>query len=274
MSRDPMYQPPRAGKAKGKRSQADAIQRDIDARREGPEKQSWTLHDLRTLTARTPNQRSALESYFSGDHIAMLGAAGVGKTALAVYMASNSLVRGEIEQIILVRSPVELRQQGFVPGTQEEKDAKYEESFARAFAQAFGHDTTYSAMKRKGLIRFRTTSNLRSLNFDNAVIVCDEIQNCNLEELNTLITRTGPGSRLILCGDNAQCDLGRYEVRGLPVFEQLAGELPRMTVVHFTHEDNQRHPLVRAWNRALDDWYRERDLGAKVAQLGKPATAG
>lgn len=235
-----------------------AIQEDVDARQAGPDKQHWTVHDLIDLLPKTDNQRTALEAWFDGEHVALLGSAGVGKTTLGVYMACNALVRKEVKQIVLIRSAVEQREQGHVPGTQEEKDAKFEESYEQAFAKVFGHPKTYEWMKKRGLIKFRTTGNMRGLTFEDSVVIGDEIQNLNFEEINTLIGRLGVDSRLILLGDSVQCDLRHYETRGLDIFEELAGELPNMTVVRFTRHDCQRHGLVKAWLGAVEDWYARR----------------
>uniref|UniRef100_A0AAU8L109 PhoH-like protein n=1 Tax=Pseudomonas phage PA_L9 TaxID=3232177 RepID=A0AAU8L109_9CAUD len=256
----------RNGSRKNRRDD-DVMRDDFEARMEGPVKKSWTLHDLVPLEPGSDNQRAAIAAYCQGDHLAMLGSAGAGKTTLACYLAAGSLVRNEVEKIILVRSAVEQREQGFVPGTQEEKDAKFEEPYVSAFGHIFGHPTTYQWMKRRGLIEFRTTGNLRSLNFDNAVVVGDEVQNLNFEELHTFITRLGPRSRLIMCGDQAQCDLKRFEIKGLPIFEELAGDLPNLTVVKFSRHDCLRHGFVRAWLGAVEDWHKRREETRPVADI-------
>ena len=264
------------GKARKNRNRdrgAEALQLDVEARQEGPAKQKWTIHDMEAFEARTENQRIATRAYCEGDHVALLGSAGAGKTTLACYLASGSLVRQEVRRIIIIRTAVELREQGFVPGTQEEKDAKFEEPYEQAFGKLFGHPMTYQWMKQRKLIEFRTSGNLRSLNFDDAVIILDEAQNANFEELHTVITRTGPDSRLIIAGDNGQCDLQRFEMRGLPIFEELAGDLPNMTVVRFTRHDCQRHPLVKAWLGLVEDYYKRREEAHKVATLPTPAVA-
>lgn len=250
-------------------SRMRAVQEDVEARQAGPDKLKWTVHDLIDLRAKTDNQRAALEAYCNGDHVGLFGSAGVGKTMLACYMASSSLVREEVGKIIIVRSAVEQRDQGFVPGDQEEKDSKFEEPYDLAFAKLFDHPMTYEWMKKRGLIEFRTTGNLRGLTFEDAVVIGDEIQNLNFQEMDTFITRLGQDSRLILCGDSVQCDLKGYETKGMPVLEEIAGELPNFTVVRFTMHDCQRHGLVRAWLRAVEGWYTRR---AESRALQSPPT--
>lgn len=222
------------------------------------DKQSWTMHDLVSMRPKTDNQRTAIEAWAQGDHLALLGSAGVGKTFLAAYLAGSDLCRNEVSQIIVLRSAVDLRPQGFRPGTQEEKDAPYEESYAEAFGKVFGHPMSYKWLKNRGKVRFRSTGNLRSLNFEDAVVIADEVQNMSFEELHTIVTRLSPTSRLIVCGDHAQCDLQPHEVRSLPLFERFAPELPNTTVVRFTMHDCLRHPLVKAWLGQLEKWHAER----------------
>lgn len=243
--------------------EVEMLNHDVEARMAGPDKQNWTIHDLKTIDPRTPNQATALRAWFEGDHVGLLGSPGAGKTLLACYMAASALVRKEVGGIIVVRSAVERREQGFVPGTQEEKDAKFEDTYRDGFAAVFGNHTAYDQLKRRGLITFRTTGNQRGLNFRNSVVIGDEIQNLDFAELHAFITRLCADSRLIICGDQGQCDLKHHEEPGLPIFQELAAELPDLTLVHFTRHDCQRHPFVKAWLRGVEDWYARRAAGRK-----------
>ena len=54
---------------------------------------------------------------------------------------------------------------------------------------------------------FLTTSFLRGITLDNAIIIVDEAQNLNFHELDTIITRVGMDSKIMFCGDFFQTDL-------------------------------------------------------------------
>jgi phosphate starvation-inducible PhoH-like protein len=56
-------------------------------------------------------------------------------------------------------------------------------------------------MKNKGKIEFMSTSYIRGLTFDNAIVIVDECQNCEWNELFAVITRLGKNSKIIFCGD-------------------------------------------------------------------------
>ena len=56
---------------------------------------------------------------------------------------------------------------------------------------------------------FTTTSFLRGITLDNAIVIVDEDQNLNFHELDTIITRVGQDSKIMFCGDIFQTDLQR-----------------------------------------------------------------
>lgn len=245
------------GKGKGSKRDRGSYHGEV-GQETTPDKQNWTIHDLVSMRPKTANQSLAIEAWAQGDHLGLLGSAGAGKTFLAAYLAASELCRNEVKQIIVLRSAVDIRPQGFLPGTQGDKDAPYEESYEEAFGKVFGHPMSYKWLKNRGKLRFRSTGNLRSLNFEDAVVIADEIQNMNFKELHTIITRLAPSSRLIVCGDEAQCDLGPSEMRSIPMLHRFAPELPNTTVVRFTMHDCLRHPLVKAWLGQVEKWYEER----------------
>ena len=82
------------------------------------------LDHLKTFQALTENQQSFFDSYKRGDYfIGLFGSPGVGKTFLALYRAIEEVLdrSNPFKQVVVVRSAVQVRDQGFVPGTLEEK---------------------------------------------------------------------------------------------------------------------------------------------------------
>ena len=78
------------------------------------------------------------------------------------------------------------------------------------------------ASKAQGTLYFLSTSFLRGLTFDNAIIIVDECQNMNFHELDTIITRVGQDSKIMFCGDFDQSDLQRTnEKNGLHDFLRI-----------------------------------------------------
>lgn len=238
--------------------QTQELEAEVQARLQGPEKISWTRKDLADIRPRTPNQMSACRAWAEGDHLALLGSAGVGKTFLACYFASCAMLdeKSEQDRIVIIRSAVQGRDVGALPGKLSEKLAEYEVPYADAFGELFGPPSTYRLMKGKGKIVFASTSFLRGTNLRNAIVIVEEAQNMNFGEIDSAITRLNETSRFIITGDSyRQCDLGHREISGLPIFEQVAPDVRGVTVVQFTRHDCQRKGLVESWLAATEDHF-------------------
>lgn len=226
--------------------------RDAQARQSGPDAISWTQHDVRHFAPASDNQRLAMEMYFQGDDVGMYGAAGSGKTLLAVHLACTSLVNPDedIDGILIIRSAVPGREIGFVPGTEEEKLSQYERPYADAFAAVFGPPTSYKHLKAKNKVQFLSTTAQRGVNWKNKVIIIEEAQNYTFQEIDTIMTRRHDSCRLIITGDNRQGDLGAREVSGLPVLQRISPDLLGMSMVTFHWGDCQRGGRVKSWLKA------------------------
>ncbi len=224
---------------------------------QGPAKKNWTKHDLKYFNARSEKQNLAMQEYNAGNHLGMFGSAGTGKTLVASYLAASSLVGDpDIQRIIFIRSAVQTRDIGFLPGTIEEKQEPYEEPYAAALGVLFGKVTTWKHMKEAGKVEFRLSSFLRGLTFDNAVIVVDEAQNMTFEELNTIVTRLGSKSRLIVLGDTKQVDLiglGR-DISGLEALCAIMCGVDEFKSVYFDSRDIVRSGFVRKWIMAVESY--------------------
>jgi phosphate starvation-inducible PhoH-like protein len=232
---------------------------DIRARAEGPQmKKTWSRHDLRSLKAATERQSDALRAWFEGCHVGLLGSAGTGKTLLACYMAANSMLTDEgIDKIIIVRSAVQGRDMGHLPGTNEEKMSVYEKPYVQCFQKLFGRPRTFDDMKAAGKVYFESTSFNRGVTWDNAVVILDEVQNMTWEEINTAATRLGECSRLIVIGDTKQIDLSEryHEISGIEAMSAVVREIEDFETVHFTKHDVVRSGFVRSWIIACEDYF-------------------
>lgn len=227
------------------------------AMEEGPKRKRWTMHDLKTITALTPNQEEMIHDFISGKHICAHGSAGTGKTFVALYLALNELLRSDTDtnRIVIVRSAVQTRDLGFMPGTLEEKTALYELPYDLIVGDLIGRSATYDDMKKAGLIEFCTTSFVRGLTWDNAIVIVDEVQNMNFHEINSVMTRLGEGSRIILVGDLVQTDLRRskHDTTGIEQLIKIAGRMPQFTVIGFTQHDIVRSEFVKSWIVACEE---------------------
>jgi len=228
----------------------------MEAARELGNKKKFTLHDLQSFQPKTENQKKFVEMYQQGTPVIHCsGVAGTGKTAVAFYMALTDVLdeSSEFDKIVMVRSAVEARKMGFLPGSLDEKAQAYESPY-RAFTEQFvKYKSGYDHLKALGYYEFLTTSYLRGATFDNCVVICEEFQNLDYSELHTVMTRVGINSRIIFTGDSKQDDLKRQrEKSGFEKFKKVLDAMPEGMVgfVEYGLDDIVRSDVVRAFLEA------------------------
>lgn len=214
--------------------------------------------DLKNVKPLTLNQECTFDLWNDDCSMILAGSAGSGKSFLALYLALNEVLdkANGYEKVIIVRSAVQAREQGFVPGTQEEKDAIYELPYTQLFNDLFRKKNQYKFLKESGIVEFHTTANIRGVTWDNSIVIFDEFQNANYEELATVATRIGKNSKLVYCGDIAQNDLHRRrnDISGFSKFVQIAESVPSFRIVYFNHDDIVRSGFVREFIIAEENY--------------------
>ena len=170
----------------------------------------------------------------------------------AMYLALRDvLTQGLYDQVVIVRSAVQTREQGFMPGSQAQKEAVYATPYADIANDLFGRGDAWEILKQKNQVRFMTSSFVRGLTFDNSIIVVDECQSMTYHELDSIITRVGESSKIIFCGDTRQDDLAgsrnRNDVSGLASFINVLKRIPSFKLVEFGTEDIVRSGLVKEY---------------------------
>lgn len=224
---------------------------------DGPQRKRWTRHDLRTIQPMTPAQEDMFHDFLTGQNLCATGSAGTGKTYIAVYLALNELLASDspIDRIIIVRSAVASRDIGFLPGTEEEKQAVYERPYKPMFHDFIGRASTYDDMKAAGKVEFMTTSYVRGVTWDNAVVILDEVQNMNWHEIDSVMTRLGVNSRVIAVGDRPQTDLikNKSDQSGFDNLIKVTQRMGQFSTVTFTSDDIVRGPFVKSWIKACEE---------------------
>lgn len=209
---------------------------------------------LKPIVPLTPNQKKAFEIYDKGKMPVLIGVAGTGKTYVSSYFALKEMMnkRSEIKKIIIIRSAVQSREMGFTTGDVNQKEEPYKQIYKSIFSEILGRDDAFAGLERKGAIQFMTTSFLRGLTFNDAIVIFDEIQNCNFTEISTVISRLGKNSRLIMSGDYRQTDLiKRNDQSGFSDFLKVANKMEEFGIVDFEPEDIVRSGFVKSWFVAL-----------------------
>lgn len=211
------------------------------------------LNDVKELEPLTDTQANFFGSYENNDADAyvLYGSAGTGKTFMALYFGLLDVLDPEtnVDRIIIVRSSVQSRDQGHLPGDAVEKMAQFELPYHGICSELVGRKDAYEKLKDMGIIEFSSTSFLRGSTFDNAIVIFDEIQSASFHEISTAISRAGKNTKLILCGDGAQNDLitSKYDVSGFREFIQASKMMPEFRHFKFTSDDIVRSPFVKSW---------------------------
>jgi phosphate starvation-inducible protein PhoH len=204
--------------------------------------------ELRTIKPLTANQQTTFEAYNKGFNLMLHGYAGTGKTFCGLYLALNELLTGHsnYDKIILIRSVVPSRDMGFLPGSIRDKIKVYEEPYKEICDDLFGRGDGYDILKLKKLVEFTTTSFLRGMTFNNAIVIVDETNNMLMSELDTVMTRMGNNSRIIFCGDYRQTDLNKpHEQEGITKFMKITKRIGSFKHIEFEKEDIVRSGVVR-----------------------------
>jgi len=208
------------------------------------------IDDLNTFQPLTENQRKFFDAYKQGDYfVALHGVAGTGKTFIALYKAIEEVLdKGNpFNKIIIVRSAVPSREVGHLPGDLDEKTQIYRQPYQQICHTLFSRSDAYQRLEEQGHIEFISTSFIRGMSFDDAIIIVDEMQNLTFEEIDTVMTRVGYRSKIIWCGDYRQTDLNKKknDMSGILRFFDIAGNMNAFTRIEFTAEDIVRSSLVK-----------------------------
>ena len=208
------------------------------------------LDDLKTFDPLTENQKLFFDSYKRGDYfIALHGVAGTGKTFCAMYKALEEVLdkSNPFNRIIVVRSAVQSREIGHLPGDIDDKMDIYQQPYRQICDTLFGRKDAWNRLEEQGYVEFISTSFIRGMSFDDAIIIVDEMQNLTFEEIDTVMTRVGYRSKIIWCGDYRQTDLvkKKTDVSGLLKFFDIAYHMGAFTKIEFTVDDIVRSSLVR-----------------------------
>ena len=208
------------------------------------------IDDLKTFSPLTENQKKFFNAYKQGDYfIALHGVAGTGKTFIALYKALEEVLdkSNPFDKIIIVRSAVPSREVGHLPGDRDEKTEIYRQPYQQICHTLFGRPDAYQRLEEQHYIDFISTSFIRGMSFDDAIIIVDEMQNMTFEEIDTVMTRVGYRSKIIWCGDYRQTDLNKKknDVSGILKFFDIAHHMNAFTRIEFTVNDIVRSSLVK-----------------------------
>ena len=173
-------------------------------------------HSVWGITARNREQNFALNALMDPDidFVTLLGTAGTGKTLLALAAGlAQTMDQQRYREIIMTRATVSVGEDiGFLPGTEEEKmtpwmGALTDNLEVLATPQeggAWGRAATNDLLASR--IKIRSLNFMRGRTFLSRYVIVDEAQNLTPKQMKTLLTRAGPGSKMVCLGNVEQID--------------------------------------------------------------------
>lgn len=175
-------------------------------------------HKLWGINARNREQNFACNLLMDPeiDFVTLLGHAGTGKTLLTLAAALSQTLEGKrFSEIIMTRQTVPVGEDiGFLPGTEEEKMGPWMgalednldvlQETATQDHGAWGRAATHDFLRQR--IRIKSLNFMRGRTFLKKFLIIDEAQNLSPHQMKTLITRAGPGSKIVCLGNIAQID--------------------------------------------------------------------
>jgi predicted ribonuclease YlaK len=171
--------------------------------------------------------------------------AGTGKTTLAVLAGVYEVEKGNYDKIIYVRNTVSIRDQGFLPGNLNEKEAPYMapliEAMDRVQPGLYEKWSQVDDKTKQKKVYAISSSFTRGITWDNAFVITDESQNLGLNELQAAYTRPTDTCKIVGIGSTKQLDdpkIRRYS--GLLPFEVYMKHFEGQRVTFHKLETNYR----------------------------------
>jgi len=179
---------------------------------------SHQKNNVWSVTARNREQNFAMNLLMNPDvdFITLLGQAGTGKTLLALAAGLEQVLDSKrYNEIIITRATVPVGEDiGFLPGTEEEKMQPWMGAFddnlevlqrnEDGSAGEWGRAATQELIRSR--IKVKSMNFMRGRTFVSKFVIIDEAQNLTPKQMKTLVTRAGPGTKIICLGNIAQID--------------------------------------------------------------------
>lgn len=169
------------------------------------------------------------------------GKAGSGKTLLAVQIALDQLFKKQCEKIVITRPTVSNEDNGFLPGSLEEKMEPWLVPIRSNMRKVYNKPDHLEKLEKDETIELVSLSHFRGRTFDRSMVIVDEFQNLTKQQLGMVLGRLGKHSTMILCGDGQQIDLKFGN-------DSAIHEVPKLKDSRYVYtislKDNHRHEAI------------------------------
>jgi phosphate starvation-inducible PhoH-like protein len=169
------------------------------------------------------------------------GAAGSGKTLLAVQVALDLLFTREVEKVVITRPTVAKEDIGFLPGDLKEKMDPWLAPIYSNLEMLYDK-AKIEKLLADGIIEILPFPFMRGRTLVNSCVVVDEAQNVTMSQMEMVLGRLGIGSKMLICGDTSQIDLKNKKESGLDFMNTISARVKGVNVIQL--KQNHRHPIV------------------------------
>jgi phosphate starvation-inducible PhoH-like protein len=194
--------------------------------------------DIRFTLSLSEEQKLAKSQILYHPFNFILGKAGSGKTLMAVQIALDLFFKREVNKIVITRPTVSNEDNGFLPGSLEEKMEPWLVPIRSNMRKVYNKPEVLEKMEKNEDIELVSLTHFRGRTFDNCIVIVDEFQNLTKQQLGMVLGRLGKNSRMILCGDGQQIDLKFNN-------DSAVHDVPKLKdsqyVYTTTLKDNHRH---------------------------------
>ena len=205
-----------------------------------------------TIKPSSKSQEKFIDAVLNNDLVFGVGAAGTGKTFLAVAMAAYYLEQGIIKKIFLARPAIEAGEKlGFLPGDLAEKVNPYLQPVYDALNELVGSQYV-TKLVEKNIIEIVPLAYMRGRTLNDAFIILDEAQNTTIAQMKMFLTRIGFRSKTVVTGDVSQVDLPKDTKSGLIDCLEFVDKIKGVKISNFDSSDVVRHRIVRDIINAYD----------------------
>ena len=196
-------------------------------------------------------QKIAKENMLKYAFSYLVGPAGSGKTLVAVQTALDMYFKRQYDKIIITRPTVATEDNGFLPGTEDEKMEPWLVPIISNMKKVYNKDGKIQKMMDSGEIELVSLAHFRGRTFDNAFVILDECQNLTRSQHRMALGRLGKNSTMIFCGDKLQIDLKNPNDSAIHDLDTL---VQSEFVYRIVLQDNHRHPAVDSVLKLLTDY--------------------
>ena len=197
----------------------------------------------------TDKQRELIEIINNPDNkiILLEGPAGTSKTFMAAYCGLQFIKDGMTNKLLYVRAIVESasKSMGFLPGTVAEKEKPYAVILAQK-AQELVEPQDLIKLNKSGVLEAMPLNHVRGSSWKDMFVIVDEVQQFEKNEILTVLSRIGTGTKMILCGDRMQPDIKNSGFASVyELFSDEESESHGIVTFKFEEEDIVRSEILK-----------------------------